>query len=655
MRSRARLRPPPGAPARRQRRGGERSTSARSPSSPSRTRTRSSWPVPRRPWSWQAWRRGRGAPSSVAARYGLALSAIVHRGQRRSPPSVATRSSSAAGTCPVLGQIDVSAEALVEGAVLAGRVVVVDARLRGAVRQRRPGPAAADAAPGGAPLGAHGHARSPAWRRSPPATMHRLREAARCAGPAAAPRGPAGDPAPARRRVASTARWTWRRRSSCGATPTGLLAPRSPRPPGRRSWRFAISGVAAMASASRRPPDRRGRRARCVPDRCPSTRTDTTLALAAAIPLLAALPFAPAGAPGPAAEEACACLSRSQSRAPCATATRTRGSTASPASTCGSSRASSIVLAGRSGSGKTHAASCPLRPRPALPRRRGDRQPRGCGPRRRRARSGRSGRPCRPGRAGPGGAGGRGHRARRDRAAAGDPRRARHGAGPSRRGGGARARRSPTCSTGPPTRSPAASSSGWRWPRRSSVGPRLVLLDEPTSQLDPVAGDELIGLLRRLNEEWGTTVVLAEHRLERCLAAADRVVALDGRRDRLRRRAAGASSTWAAGHRPRPLATPGARLFDLAGHRAAPGERQAGARRPWPAWGSSRGAQGSAGRRRRTRSTPAATRRVQADRRSAAAPSRPPTCGSSSTTGSTRREVLRGVELAHRRRASAWR
>ena len=34
--------------------------------------------------------------------------------------------------------------------------------------------------------------------------------------------------------------------------------------------------------------------------------------------------------------------------------------------------------------------------------------------------------------------------------------------------------------------------------------PRLVLLDEPTSQLDPVAGDELLWLLRRLNEEWGT-------------------------------------------------------------------------------------------------------------------------------------------------------
>ena len=60
--------------------------------------------------------------------------------------------------------------------------------------------------------------------------------------------------------------------------------------------------------------------------------------------------------------------------------------------------------------------------------------------------------------------------------------------------------------------------------------PRLVLLDEPTSQLDPVAGDELIGLLRRLNEEWGTTILLAEHRLERCLTAADRVIAMaDGR------------------------------------------------------------------------------------------------------------------------------
>ncbi|MDW5598895.1 ATP-binding cassette domain-containing protein, partial [Conexibacter stalactiti] len=93
--------------------------------------------------------------------------------------------------------------------------------------------------------------------------------------------------------------------------------------------------------------------------------------------------------------------------------------------------------------------------------------------------------------------------------------------------------------------------------------PRLVLLDEPTSQLDPVAGDELIGLLRRLNEEWGTTIVLAEHRLERCLAAADRVLALAG--GRLACDAPPAEFlAWAAESAP-PLETPGARLLRRAG------------------------------------------------------------------------------------------
>src|SRR4051794_41455888 len=50
--------------------------------------------------------------------------------------------------------------------------------------------------------------------------------------------------------------------------------------------------------------------------------------------------------------------------------------------------------------------------------------------------------------------------------------------------------------------------------------PQLVLLDEPTSQLDPVAGDELVWLLRRLNEGGGAAVVLAEHRLQRRPAPA---------------------------------------------------------------------------------------------------------------------------------------
>jgi energy-coupling factor transport system ATP-binding protein len=98
--------------------------------------------------------------------------------------------------------------------------------------------------------------------------------------------------------------------------------------------------------------------------------------------------------------------------------------------------------------------------------------------------------------------------------------------------------------------------------------PRLVLLDEPTSQLDPVAGDELVWLLRRLNEEWGTAVVLAEHRLERCLAHADRVIAMhDGTVacDAAPR----AFLEWAAERSP-ALQTPAARLFERAGLRPPP-------------------------------------------------------------------------------------
>jgi energy-coupling factor transport system ATP-binding protein len=98
--------------------------------------------------------------------------------------------------------------------------------------------------------------------------------------------------------------------------------------------------------------------------------------------------------------------------------------------------------------------------------------------------------------------------------------------------------------------------------------PRLVLLDEPTSQLDPVAGDELIGLLRRLNEEWGMAVVLAEHRLERCLAAADRVVAVDDGRVAFEG-SPHAFGDWALEADP-ALATPGARLFSLVGLRPLP-------------------------------------------------------------------------------------
>lgn len=98
--------------------------------------------------------------------------------------------------------------------------------------------------------------------------------------------------------------------------------------------------------------------------------------------------------------------------------------------------------------------------------------------------------------------------------------------------------------------------------------PSLLLLDEPISQLDPVAGDELVSLLRRLNEEWGTTVVIAEHRVERCLAGADRVIALaDGAV--VCDAGPGDFLAWAAESAP-GLATPAARLFSLAGLRPLP-------------------------------------------------------------------------------------
>ncbi|QJC53610.1 ATP-binding cassette domain-containing protein [Paenibacillus albicereus] len=59
-----------------------------------------------------------------------------------------------------------------------------------------------------------------------------------------------------------------------------------------------------------------------------------------------------------------------------------------------------------------------------------------------------------------------------------------------------------------------------------TLRPRVLLLDEPTAQLDPVAAREFIGLIARLNEELGLTVVLSEHRYEDLFPLASRVVLL---------------------------------------------------------------------------------------------------------------------------------
>jgi energy-coupling factor transport system ATP-binding protein len=60
------------------------------------------------------------------------------------------------------------------------------------------------------------------------------------------------------------------------------------------------------------------------------------------------------------------------------------------------------------------------------------------------------------------------------------------------------------------------------------ASPRILVLDEPTSALDPAAAEEVLSSLTRLVHDVGMTVVLAEHRLERVIPFADRVVLVPG-------------------------------------------------------------------------------------------------------------------------------
>jgi energy-coupling factor transport system ATP-binding protein len=57
--------------------------------------------------------------------------------------------------------------------------------------------------------------------------------------------------------------------------------------------------------------------------------------------------------------------------------------------------------------------------------------------------------------------------------------------------------------------------------------PKILILDEPTSQLDPIAAADFIATLQKLNKELGLTVLLVEHRLEEVFPAADKAAVLD--------------------------------------------------------------------------------------------------------------------------------
>ncbi|WEO97698.1 ATP-binding cassette domain-containing protein [Streptomyces sp. FXJ1.172] len=56
--------------------------------------------------------------------------------------------------------------------------------------------------------------------------------------------------------------------------------------------------------------------------------------------------------------------------------------------------------------------------------------------------------------------------------------------------------------------------------------PRVLVLDEPTSALDPAAAEEVLAVLQRLVHDLGTTILMAEHRLERVIHYADRAILL---------------------------------------------------------------------------------------------------------------------------------
>ncbi len=60
-----------------------------------------------------------------------------------------------------------------------------------------------------------------------------------------------------------------------------------------------------------------------------------------------------------------------------------------------------------------------------------------------------------------------------------------------------------------------------------AMQPSVLILDEPTSQLDPIAASDFLSTIGKINRELGTTVIMTEHRLEQVLPLSDRVIVMD--------------------------------------------------------------------------------------------------------------------------------
>ncbi|MHB8061905.1 MAG: ABC transporter ATP-binding protein [Ruminiclostridium sp.] len=60
-----------------------------------------------------------------------------------------------------------------------------------------------------------------------------------------------------------------------------------------------------------------------------------------------------------------------------------------------------------------------------------------------------------------------------------------------------------------------------------AMHPSVLILDEPTSQLDPIAAMDFIETVKKINQEFGTTIIMTEHRLEAIIPMSDRIVVMD--------------------------------------------------------------------------------------------------------------------------------
>lgn len=60
-----------------------------------------------------------------------------------------------------------------------------------------------------------------------------------------------------------------------------------------------------------------------------------------------------------------------------------------------------------------------------------------------------------------------------------------------------------------------------------AMQPKVLILDEPTSQLDPIAASDFLNTIKKINRELGTTIIITEHRLEDIFYASDKVVVME--------------------------------------------------------------------------------------------------------------------------------